>query len=93
MLKKFFWESVSSFLFTVLGLCMMAVSVQPRLFAKCAGHSMCNETSVFKTCVYNAQTKTCTSGGCSNNTIPEMCGTCVCVLHTRNECYCEEPEK
>lgn len=90
MLKKFFWESVSPCLFMVLGVCMMSVSVQPRLFAKCAGHDYCSETTLGNACVYDAKTEKCKDSGCHRQNNESQCDTCVCKEKNNDkECFCE----
>lgn len=89
MLKKFFWEGVSSCLFTVLGLCMMAAATQPRLFGKCTGHNYCSETTNNIACVYDNETGKCKDGGCHRQNNEADCDTCVCTLESDKNCYCK----
>lgn len=90
MLKKFFWEGVSSCLFTVLGLCMIAVAVKPGLaFDNCRG---CHKTTALYSCTSSDVSNHCSDEGCRGHDYNrEECAKCVCVKITNNECECQSP--
>ncbi len=82
-------ESVSSFLFMVLGVCMMAVSAQPGLaFDKCR---TCHYTSASVSCVSSDMANHCKDEGCHGYGHSEDCAKCICVKLNRNECECQSP--